>query len=416
MAAPIIRFKKDDGSDYPAWGKYTVSDAFSKIRNKNKDCLNDNVITNSAEFGLVKQRDFFDKDIANEGNTANYTIIQQGDFVYNPRKSSFAPMGPFNRYNLPDDGIVSPLYICLKPKDVLDADFLLWYFQTNKWYRYISDNGAQNGARHDRVGMNDAIMMGIPIAAPCREEQQKIADFLSDVDELINASEEEITNLETQKKAAMKKIFSQEVRFKKPDGSEFPKWEEKPLGEMCYLRGRIGFRGYTREDLVEKGNGAISLSPTNIVDGYVNYENNTYISFLKYEESPEIKVSANDILFTKTGSTVGKIGFVDKMIEPTTINPQIALITAKDCIPYYLFLAMNTEPCKKYVRSITVGGAIPTLSQEALKEMKLSVPSLEEQHLIADFLSSFDEAISAAKEELKKYRELKKGLLQQMFI
>ena len=77
-----------------------------------------NVITNSAEYGLIPQRDFFDKDIAVDGNTANYYVIEKGDFVYNPRKSNTAPYGPFNRYTLDEKGIISPLYTCL----VLKAD------------------------------------------------------------------------------------------------------------------------------------------------------------------------------------------------------------------------------------------------------------------------------------------------------
>ena len=339
------------------------------IGTKNKNGENTNVITNSAEFGLIPQRDYFDKDIAVEGRTDNYTVIQAGDFVYNPRKSSYAPMGPFNCYGLEEDGIVSPLYSCLRPKGILNPEYLLWYFQTDKWYGYVNDHGAQNGARHDRVGMTDSILMGIPVTAPCDEEQQKIADFLSAVDEVITASEKEVANLETQKKAVMKKIFSQEVRFKREDGTDFPEWKENTLSELAYLRGRIGFRGYTRDDLVSKEDGVISLSPSNIIDGFASYNSNTYISFFKYDESPEIKVAENDILFTKTGSTVGKIGFVKELPEPATINPQIALITVNGCNPYYLCLAMQTDNNVDFVRGITVGGAIPTLSQEELKKI-----------------------------------------------
>ena len=282
MAEPKVRFRQDDGSSYPDWKGYCISDLFTKITTKNKNQSNSNVITNSAEFGLIPQRDYFDKDIAVEGNTENYTIIKTGDFVYNPRKSSYAPMGPFNCYRLSDDGIVSPLYSCLRPKGVLDPEYLLCYFKTDKWYEYVNDHGAQNGARHDRVGMTDKILMGIPVTAPCDKEQQKIANFLSSVDEVISASEAEVQTLETQKKIVMKKIFSQEVRFKKDDGMEFPDWEESTLGDLAYLRGRIGFRGYTRDDLVEKGDGVISLSPSNIISGFVSYNSKTYISFFKY--------------------------------------------------------------------------------------------------------------------------------------
>lgn len=205
------------------------------------------------------------------------------------------------------------------------------------------------------------------------------------------------------------------LRFKHKDGTEYPKWEEKQLGALCYLRGRIGFRGYTRDDLVPEGQGAISLSPTNIVDGFVVYKDCTYLSFPKYEESPEIKVSIDDILFTKTGSTVGKIGFVKELPDSATINPQIALITAKSINPYYLFCAMLTEKNRKYIQNITVGGAIPTLSQEKLKEMTILLPCPEEQQKIADFFSTVDEVITQSEAEVQNLEQQKKVAMQKIF-
>lgn len=108
------------------------------------------------------------------------------------------------------------------------------------------------------------------------------------------------------------------------------------LGKLCSLRGRIGFRGYTRSDITSRENGVASLSPSNILDGRVSFIDCTYITRTKYEESPEIIVQEKDILFTKTGSTIGKTGFVDSLQEKATINPQIALITATECNPHYV--------------------------------------------------------------------------------
>ena len=104
-------------------------------------------------------------------------------------------------------------------------------------------------------------------------------------------------------------------------------WEQRKLGETVSLRGRIGFRGYTQADLVEAGNGAITFSPADIDDaGNVSLTGNKYISWAKYEESPEIKVRVGDIFFTKTAS-IGKVGFVRELKEKATINPQFALMS-----------------------------------------------------------------------------------------
>ena len=395
MPEPKVRFMKDDGSRYPAWKEYSISDLFTKIGNKNKDGQNTNVITNSAEFGLIPQRDYFDKDIAVEGNTGNYTIIQTGDFVYNPRKSSYAPMGPFNCYRLEEDGIVSPLYSCLRPKGVLNPEYLLWYFQTDKWYGYVNEHGAQNGARHDRVGMTDKILMGIPVTAPCEEEQQKISDFLSSVDEVISTSEQEVANLETQKKAVMKKIFSQEVRFKRTDGSDFPEWEERRLDEV------VEFLDGMRKP-IETGDRVAGPYPyygasgiTDYVEGYIFDEDLILLS----EDGANILDRNYRVCFMARGKY--------------WVNNHAHVLRANtDCVNEYICEYLESLDYSR----MNSGSAQPKLNQQTCRKIPVKKPCLEEQRLIADFLSDFDEAIAAAKKELELWKELKKGLLQQMFV
>ena len=203
-----VRFKADDESEFPEWEKKKIGDVFSKIKDKNKDGRNQNVITNSAEFGLINQRDFFDKDIAVDGKTENYTVIKTGDFVYNPRKSKQAPYGPFNCYQLEENGIVSPLYTCLRPKSNVNDKYLLWYFKSGSWYRFIYENGAQNGARHDRVGMTDSLMQEIPVYLPqAVEEQQKIAECLSALDDVIEKQKATLAAWEELKKGLLQQMF-----------------------------------------------------------------------------------------------------------------------------------------------------------------------------------------------------------------
>ena len=159
----------------------TVGDVFTKANKRNSDGRVKNVITNSAEYGLIPQRDFFDKDIAVDGNTNNYFIIKKGCFVYNPRKSNTAPYGPFNCYQGEEEGIISPLYTCLVKKADVDSTYLSWYFKSDSWYRYIYDNGSQ-GVRHDRVSMTDDLLMGIPIKLPNDAKQKEIGAFFDAID------------------------------------------------------------------------------------------------------------------------------------------------------------------------------------------------------------------------------------------
>ena len=406
MSEPKVRFKRNNGSYYPTWTVYSVSDLFEKINEKNKNCENENVITNSAEFGLIPQRDYFDKDIAVEGKTENYTIIRKGDFVYNPRKSSSAPMGPFNCYQLDKEGIVSPLYSCLRPKGVLDPEFLLWYFQTDKWYEYVNDHGAQNGARHDRVGMTDKILMGIPVIAPCSEEQKKIASFLSFVGAIIAASEEEVANLETQKKAVMKKIFSQEVRFKRDDGSDFPDWEETTIGAIGDV---ITGSTPSTKDEENYGHDYCFCAPGDLGNG--KYVVNTEKKVSEKGFKSGRAVPRGSVLATCIGSTIGKMGMAGcDMIT----NQQINSVIVKEDDSEYVYYAIGY--CFPQYLSSVGKQAVPILSKSEFSKKSFPLPCLEEQRLIADFLSDFDEAIASAKKELELWKELKKGLLQQMFV
>ena len=177
--------------------------------------------------------------------------------------------------------------------------------------------------------------------------------------------------------------------------SFYTAWEQRKLGEVVNLRGRIGFRGYKQTDLVDKGQGAISFSPADIDEfGNVLNCNNKYISWAKYDESPEIQIAQGDILFTKTAS-IGKIGYITKLREKATINPQIALITPlKNENGYFIFLSLRLDQFTKKVRNIIGGSSVPTLSQEKLKLLTFMYPDTSEQKQIGDFFKQLDSLIA----------------------
>ncbi len=183
-----------------------LSAIFKKVSRRNNKSEIKNVITNSAEYGLIPQRDFFDKDIAVDGNTSNYYVIEQGDFVYNPRKSNTAPYGPFNRYEREERGIISPLYTCLVLQADIEPNYLAWYFKSDAWYRYIYDNGSQ-GVRHDRVSMTDDLLMGIPVIVPSKDAQIRIANILDGLEKLLNAEISHYERLKTIREALLQQLF-----------------------------------------------------------------------------------------------------------------------------------------------------------------------------------------------------------------
>ena len=188
------------------WACVRLGDIFKKVSRRNTDGVIKNVITNSAEYGLIPQRDFFDKDIAVDGNTANYYVIENGDFVYNPRKSNSAPYGPFNRYTLSEQGIISPLYTCLVLQADISPSYLAWYFKSDAWYRYIYDNGSQ-GVRHDRVSMTDDLLMGIPVMYPSHVKQLLYADILDMVEARLQATQKTFDLLSKTRDGYMRQLF-----------------------------------------------------------------------------------------------------------------------------------------------------------------------------------------------------------------
>ena len=168
-----------------------------------------------------------------------------------------------------------------------------------------------------------------------------------------------------------------------PDGVEY-----KNLHDICEIRGRIGFRGYTKQDVVAEGEGAISLSPSNILNGEISFNKCTYISWSKYEESPEIKAEINDILFCKTAS-VGKTALIKKLPKEATINPQLVILKNISCNASYLSYVLKTNFFQEKIKKIKGLGTVPTISQKELSLLSIPVPPLPVQEEIVRILDSF---------------------------
>ena len=162
------------------------------------------------------------------------------------------------------------------------------------------------------------------------------------------------------------------------------------LGELCEVKGRIGFRGYTQKDFVDKGKGAISLSPGNIIDNHLFFDNCKYITWDKYEESPEIMLTESDIILCKTGSTVGKVAVVESLPEKATLNPQLVVLKRIKCNCRYLFYQLSRTAIQNEIKSLAGVGSVPNISQKAIANIAISVPPVNEQNRIVNILDRFD--------------------------
>lgn len=189
-------------------------------------------------------------------------------------------------------------------------------------------------------------------------------------------------------------------------------WDILPLKRISTMFGRIGYRGYTVQDLRVEGEGAITLSPSNMSNGGMNYENVSYLSWEKFHESPEIKIQEGDILFVKTGSTFGKTSYVDELPMEATINPQILRIVPS-IHKKYLAYCMGTPYSQALTDCYVVGSTIPTISQESIGKFVFCVPPLAEQEVIATWLDDkcgeIDAAIAKVDREIELIDELKQS-------
>ena len=191
-------------------------------------------------------------------------------------------------------------------------------------------------------------------------------------------------------------------------------WEIKKLGDICTIKGRIGFRGYTRNDLVEEGEGAITLSPSNIVNDVINFDECQYISWYKYDESPEIQIFEGDVIYAKTAS-IGKVAIIKHLPEKATINPQFVVFKDIKCNHDFLYYAVRGNGFKEQVRLIINGVAIPTISQSNMAKLTIPVPPIAEQAKIVEELDCLSGVIEKKKQQLKELDNLAQSIFYEMF-
>ena len=256
MRSPKIRFKgysKD-------WEQRKLGELADKVTEKNGRLQYIETFTNSAEFGIISQRDFFDHDIAKIGSLDGYYIVRNEDFVYNPRISTSAPVGPINRNKLGRIGVMSPLYTVFRPHDV-DTTYLEHFFKSKYWHSFMNYNG-DSGARSDRFSIKDSVFFEMPIPIPQIEEQRKIGEHLTQLDLLITLHQRKCEQTQKLKKYMLQKMFPQDktnvpkIRF---DGFT-DAWEQRKFGEVVDVRSGRDYKHLAEGDIPVYGTGGYMLS------------------------------------------------------------------------------------------------------------------------------------------------------------
>lgn len=274
-----------------------------------------------------------------------------------------------------------PMY---KPKkDVVDLDYITEYFITKRGQNILILASPGGAGRNKTLGQKEFAKSVVKL--PSLPEQQKIAEFLSTIDTVIEKQKETVSAWEERKKGVMQKLFGQEVRFKADDGSDFPEWEEKKLGEILAVHHGKDYKNLKKGNVPVYGTGGII----------------TYVE---------------DFLCDWACVCIGRKGTIDKPLyidTPFWCVDTLFFTKAKDKhIPKFQFYLFQMIPWKKYNEA----SGVPSLNASTIQNINVTIPCPEEQQKIADYLSSLDEVIDKQKATLAAWEELKKGLLQQMFV
>ena len=393
---PKLRFK---GFSEP-WTQVLLSDIFKKSTKKNSDGSITNVICNSAKNGLIPQKEYFDKSIANSDNTDGYYIIEQGDFVYNPRKSSDAPYGPVSIYKYPEHGIVSPLYLCFRALNPVISSFYNYFFKSPSWHRYIYLSG-DSGARHDRVSIKDEVFFSMPVNIPTEEEQLKIASFLGLIEEKIALQQDLVDNLKKYKRGAIERMINE-------------------LTGTCDFSKISSFAtcvaGATPDTKKSEywDNGTIPWLSSGEVNKKRIYFTDKYITALGYQKTSTkmLPVKTVVIALAGQGKTRGTVAITET--EVCTNQSLAGIITNDTMNSEFLFYYLETQ--YENLRILSSGdGTRGGLNLQLINDFLVPTPSLDKQKFIAAFGTLLDKQINFNQDLLCQLQSLKSALLQQLF-
>lgn len=373
---PMLRFKADDGSDFPDWEEMTLGELFYISAGGDID-KNNCAVKQSKDYpypiyanalvngGLYGYTNYYKID----GDT--FTVTGRGDVGHAvARHCKYVP--------------IVRLLVC-RPNMDDDVDFFAE--QINYARIFIESTGVPQ--------LTAPQLSKIKVKRPSLPEQRKIADLLSAVDDIIAAQEAEVAAWEKRKKGVMQKLFSQEVRFKADDGSDFPDWEEKTLGDICmYERQRSEGANFVGTENMLKDFGGVTFDNSNADgSGTLYHPGDTLMSNIR----PYLKKAW---LADRKGTCSTDV----LVFHPTSVEPG------------YLYWLIASDAFVRYVMSAAKGSKMPRGDKKHIMEMPLLLPNKDEQRKIDDCLSSLNDVIIKAKNELAKWQELKKGLLQQMFV
>jgi len=420
---PNIRFKgfTDD------WEQRKLGEICQRVIRKNKNNESDLPLTIASQYGLIDQRDFFNKVVAAK-DMSNYYLLRKGEFAYNKSYSNGFEYGSIKRLNAYEQGCLSTLYICFEiTSDEVDSDYLECFFDTLKWYGDLSMICAEGARNHGLLNVDiKAFFADINVSTPTNlKEQRKIATYLNNLDHLITLHQRKCDETKKLKKFMLQKMFPKkdakkpEIRF----AGFTDDWEQRKLGEIL-----IGLQNNTlsRADLSNETGVAKNVHYGDVLIKFgevldVSKEKLPMISdesiLSKYKSS---FLQNGDVIVADTAedSTVGKCS------EIAGLNDEIVL-SGLHTIPYrpiekfasgYLGYYLNSSAYHNQLIPLMQGIKVTAISKSAMQDTDIVYPkSMEEQGKIGDYFQLLDNLITLHQRKCDKLKKFKKYMLQNMF-
>lgn len=394
--APKLRFKGFDDK----WRNQKLTD-LAEINPSNKS-LPDKFIYIDLE-SVVKGQLLKENEILKNGSPSRaQRYLKQNDIL-------FQMVRPYQMNNLffnkSGDYVASTGYAQIRTKE--NSKFIYQYLHLQNFVDKVIERCT--GTSYPSINSSD--LGNIKISIPTLPEQQKIASFLSAVDEKIQQLTRKKELLELYKKGVMQQLFSGKLRFKDEKGKAFPKWEEKRLDEVANFRRGSFPQPYGLAKWFDEINGLPFVQVYDVDDNMrLKPNTKTMIS----------KLAADQSVFVKEGTLVitiqGSIGRIAKTQYDAYVDRTLLIFQSYkkpidvDYFKYVVSLLFEIEKTK------APGGTIKTITKEALSSFKIMIPQIEEQKKIADYLSNIDNKIESVTKQITQTQTFKKGLLQQLFV
>lgn len=394
------------------WEQRKLGDLVDRVTRKNQDLVSELPLTISAQYGLIDQNEFFDKRVASK-DVSGYYLIENGEFAYNKSTSTDAPWGAIKRLDRYENGVLSTLYIVfgIKENNPIDSDFLVSYYSTNLWHKGIHEIAAEGARNHGLLNIAPADFFETKLMIPQDiEEQKKIGKYFEELERLITLHQRKCEETKILKKYMLQKMFPQngqkvpEIRFK----GFTDDWEQRKLPEFVSF-----FNGltYTPDDVEETG--TLVLRSSNVKNGEIVDADNVYVND-KAVTSENVH-EGDIIVVVRNGSRalIGKHAQIKASMPNTVIGAFMSGMRSEHSS--FVNALLDTSAFENEIAK-NMGATINQITGYMFSKMEFMIPSGDEQQKIGEHFQSLDNLITLHQRKCEELQNIKKFMLQNMFV